>query len=105
MGNENIAEYYAEKEKLDYSNLNFTQSKIVRILWKHKEMPRDIICEEIGISRTTVYDNMHSINGGMVKRGILTHKMVNNGKRGRPTKMWLLTDKFIKAMEGELKNG
>ena len=105
MENESIIERYAEKEKLNYRNLNVVQSNIVKTLWKHKKLPRDIICEETGISRTTVYDNIYFVNKGLIKRGILECKTENNGKRGRPIKYWFLTDEFKKTMELKLENG
>lgn len=104
-----MQEHEFEKEyenvELDYENLNFVQSQIIKALWKHNKMHRNEICKKIGIARTTVHDNIKFINKGLVKRGILKYETVIASKRGRPVKNWFLTEIFKKAMESVLKNG
>ena len=86
--------------KPEYKYIGHLPTSIVKLLWRNNEKQRKDFVKELVYALNTIYDNLDKLE----KRGIVERKEINNGKRGRPIKVWFLTQDFITDMENEMEN-
>lgn len=86
--------------KPEYMYLGKIKNNIIKLLWRNNKIQRKVFVKELNYARSTVYDNLVRLE----ERGIIKREEFDNGKRGRPIKVWFLTQDFITDMESELEN-
>lgn len=89
----------------EFRNLGKIKRKIIKELWKSKERRREQLVKELGISRTTVYDNLGKGGKSLLARGVVNKRIAYEKVkgRGRPPVLWSLTKDFIDEIENQLK--
>lgn len=86
--------------KPEYKYIGHLPTSIVKLLWRNNKKQRRDFVKELNYARTTIFDNLKKLE----IRGIVEKEEVNNGKRGRPIKVWYLSEDFIEEMENEIED-
>jgi predicted ArsR family transcriptional regulator len=84
-----VTSFQIIKHNNELFSFNKLRSKLLRALNDIGLMHREELVEEIKEPRSTIYDNLHSLE----KQGLVIKCDASNGERGRPQRYWDITEK------------